>query len=35
MEERALKFLREHGEKLLILDDKDLDLAGFDEKMVL
>lgn len=31
MEERALKFLQEHGEKLLILDAKDFDLSGFDE----
>ncbi|GKU83501.1 fructosamine deglycase FrlB [Niallia sp. NCCP-28] len=33
MEERALKFLQEHGEKLLILDAKDLELTSIDEEM--
>lgn len=33
MEERALKFLKEHGEKLLILDAKEFDMSGIDEEM--
>lgn len=33
MEERALKFLKEHGEKFLVLDAKELDWAGVDEEM--
>lgn len=33
MEERALRFLKEHGEKLLVLDAKDFDWSGIDEEM--
>lgn len=33
MEERALKFLKEHGEKLLILDAKEFDLDGVDAEL--
>ena len=33
IEERALKFLQQYGEKLLILDAKQLDLAGMDDEM--
>ncbi|MEI2396043.1 SIS domain-containing protein [Paenibacillus phytohabitans] len=33
MEERALKFLNEHGEKFLVLDAKELDWTGVDEEM--
>ncbi|UUZ81190.1 SIS domain-containing protein [Paenibacillus sp. P26] len=33
MEERALTFLKQYGEKLLILDAKDFDLTGIDEEV--
>lgn len=33
MEERALKFLKEHGEKLLVLDAKEFDWSGIDEEL--
>lgn len=33
MEERALKFLKEHGEKLLVLDAKQFDMSGIDEEL--
>ncbi|GIO84817.1 fructosamine deglycase FrlB [Paenibacillus faecis] len=33
MEERAHKFLKEHGEKLLILDAKEFDMSGIDEEL--
>lgn len=34
MEERALKFLKEHGEKLLVLDAKKFDMSGIDEDLM-
>jgi fructoselysine 6-phosphate deglycase len=33
MEERALKFAKEYGEKLIILDAKDLDFKGIDKEI--
>lgn len=33
MEERALKFLKEHGEKMLVLDAMDIDFTGVDEEL--
>jgi fructoselysine 6-phosphate deglycase len=33
LEERAQTFLKEHGEKLLVLDAKDFDLSGIDEEV--
>lgn len=33
LEERAEKFLKQYGEKLLILDAKDFDLTGIDEEV--
>ncbi|WP_248927905.1 SIS domain-containing protein [Paenibacillus hamazuiensis] len=33
LEERALTFLKQYGEKLLVLDAKDFDLTGVDEEL--
>lgn len=33
MEERALKFLKEHGEKMLVIDAEQFDLTGIEEEV--